>query len=220
MLIEPKTNEELTEKTNRKQGGAFDTLAKIFKGIKKMVFSTGTVIEDRPGVLTEAEISGLGSTFVKSKSVFEIYKQNKANVGEHNLMFFGRKGTNQYRNTNYIEITADAKSTINNTANGKIILVLSRDGVQRQRSGISLVDVLSDNPGVVGNDGVVALINGEGADGGVGISYYANGTDENPLYNISVDKNGITMYGLPTTNPGIGGKIWNNGGTLKITSLT
>lgn len=216
MLIQARTNEELTEKTNRKQGGAYDTLAKIFKGIKKMVFSTGTTIEDRPGVLTPNEISGTGK-FVKSKSVFEIYKQNKSEQQEHNLMFLGRKGTGKYRNTNYIEITADAKSTINNAANGKILLILSRDGVQRQRAQIGLADVLSDNPGVIGNDGVFALINAQGQDGGVGISYYTNDTDDTPLCNISLSKDGIQMYGLPTTLPTGSNKLWNDGGTLKIT---
>jgi hypothetical protein len=132
-------------------------------------------------------------------------------------MFFGRKGTGIYRNTNYIEITADAKSTINNAANGKILLILSRDGVQRQRAQIALGDVLSDNPGVIGNDGVFALINAQGQDGGVGINYYANDTDDTPLCNISLSKDGIQMYGLPTTLPTGSNKLWNDGGTLKIT---
>lgn len=216
MLIEPKTNEELTEKTNRKQGGAFDTLAKIFKGVKKMVFSTGTIMEDRPGVLTPREVYGNGN-YVKSKSVFELYKKNRAETNEHNLMFFGRKGTGTDRNTNYIEITADAKSTINSAANGKILLQLSRDGVQRTYGQISIVDTFSDNPGVVGVDGVAAIINGQG-DGGISIGHFSN--DGTPLYGIFIDNNGIQMVGLPTSNPGVGGKIWNNGGTLKITSLT
>lgn len=213
MLIQPRTNEELTEKTNRKQGGAYDVLAKIFKGIKKMVFSTGTTIEDRPGVLTPNEISGIGK-FVKSKSVFEIYKQNKSEQQEHNLMFFGRKGTGEYRNTNYLEITADAKSTINNAANGKILLILSKDGIKREYAQIGLVDILSDNPGVTGNDGVVALINSQG-DGGISIGHFGN--DGTPKFGIVIDDNGIGFENLPTSQPTNSNKLWNSGGFIKIT---
>lgn len=206
--IEENLKEDLT---HRRKGGAFDMIARIFKSVKKITFSTGTVIEDRPGVLSASDVVG---NFTKSKSVFEIYKQTRSADTEHNLMFIGRKGTGVYRNCNYIELSADASSKVNDSANGKIILTLSKDGIERKYANIALIDILSNNPGTTGSDGVAAVINGQG-DGGVSIGYFSN--EGVGLFGIIIDSNGIQITGLPTSAPSTPNTLYKSGGYIRST---
>lgn len=213
MLIEPKTTQELTEKTNRKQGGAFDTLARVLKGIKKIVFGTGTIIEDRPGV---KEAGGRTTNFVDSNSVFEMY-QKQPIKNTYNFIVFGKKATGEFFNTNYIDLHVNAKSNETSAGNGNVGFKLSRDGVVYTYGKIALYEAGNYiNQGLLG-PGARAEITGEGAGGGVQLAYVKS---DGSMLGFVLDADGIQMFGLPTTNPGVGGKLWNDAGTLKITNLT
>jgi hypothetical protein len=63
--------------------------------------------------------------------------------------------------------------------------------------------------------GARAEVTGEGENGGVQLSYY---DDDGSILAFVLDKDGIQIYGLPTSDPGIGNKLWNDGGFIKITN--
>ena len=216
MLITPKTTQELTEKSNRKQGGAYDTLARVLKGIKKIVFGTGTIIEDRPGV---KEAGGKITNFVNSNSVFEIYQKEPVK-NSYNFIVFGKKATGELFNTNYIDLHVNAKSSEVSPGNGQIGFKLSKGGIPYRNAKIALYEAENYvDQGLLGA-GARVEITGEETGGGVQLAYFRNSTDTFPTSYFILDADGIQMYGLPTTNPGVGGKLWNDAGTLKITNLT
>jgi len=70
---------------------------------------------------------------------------------------------------------------------------------------------------VPGDTGVYVTINGTGDgtardQGGVAISYIGTST-----YTLYVGKNGIQMFGLPTSSAGlVSGTVWRNGTVLNI----
>jgi len=207
---------ETTEKDNnlehRRRGGAFDSLARILRSINKAVFGTGTVIEDRPGVLSPSQVSD-PATFVKSKSVFEIYQQKESQKDEYNLIYIGRKGTGQKRNTNYIELAANSKSDETSIGNGYVGLTLARDGESYKKAKIAMYEA-GNYPDELSGNGARAEITGEGAGGGVQLTYF---NDDGTFLALVLDVDGVQIYGLPTSNPGGSNKLWNSAGTLKIT---
>lgn len=196
----------------RRKGGGFDTMAKILRNITMAVFRTGTVISDRPGHLTAAEVTN-PANFVKSKSVFEIYQQKEPLANEYNLMFIGRNGDGNYTNTNYIEITADSKSNEISVGNGQAGFKLSRDGVGYDRAIIALQE--GANEPALGGPGARVMLQGQGISGGVQLAWY----DENDVLQsyFVLDKDGIQIGGLPTSAPADPGKLWSNGGVLTVT---
>jgi len=171
----------------RRKGGAFDPLAKILRNITMAVFGTGTIIGDRPGRLTAAEIS-VPANFVKSKSVFEIYQQKEPQKGEYNLMFIGRKGDGNYLNTNYVEIAANSKSDEVGNGNGQAGFKLYRDG-----KAYSLATIQISEASNQGRDpGAIVMLQGEGKGGGVQLAYF----DENGVNQsyILLDKDGLQTF--------------------------
>lgn len=209
-MMEPQPEQINNTIEHRRRGGAYDTLAKIFRNVNTIMFGTYTVVNDRPGVQDPSQVAN-PNLFAVSRSVFEIFQQKDSAQDEVNLMYLGRKGTGRSRYTNQLLLSANAKSTDTKIGNGLVGLELSRDGVVYSNSQISLYET-SNYSGVAG---ARALINGEGPGGGVQLSYYdASG---NFLYAFVLDVDGIQLYGLPTSNPGGSNKIWSDGGTLKIT---
>lgn len=196
----------------RRKGGGYDTMVKVLRNISMALFGTGTVIGDRPGHLTAVEITN-PANFVKSKSVFEIYQQKEPQSGEFNLMFIGRKGDGNYLNTNYIEITADSRTGEVSQGNGQASFKLSRDDVGYDRAMVGLQEAA--NEPALGGPGARVILQGEGAGGGVQLVWY----DENDVIRsyFVLDKDGIQIYGLPTSAPTGSGKLWSNGGILTVT---
>lgn len=180
-----------TEMQHRRKGGAYDTLAKVLRNITKAVFGTGTVIEDRPGRLTKDQVENPAS-FVKSKSVFEIYQQKEALKDQFNLMFIGRKGTGDYNYTNQIVLAANSKSIDDGKlGNGYVGFELDRDGTQYAKAKIALYEGnIAGLPGY----GARAEIIGEGDAGGVQLTYYRNIGDVNPAAYIILDKDGFQTF--------------------------
>lgn len=195
----------------RRKGGGYDTMAKVLRNISMALFGTGTVMMDRPGHLTAAEIT-IPANFVKSKSVFEIYQQKEPQKGEFNLLFIGRKGDGNYVNTNYVEITADSRSNEVSQGNGQVGFKLSRDGVSYDRAMVGIQEGANDP--ILGV-GARVMLQGEGYGGGVQLAWF----DENDVLQsyIVLDRDGIQIGGLPTSAPADPGKLWSNGGVLTVT---
>lgn len=206
-MIKKEIQQDKEELRHRRRGGAFDDFARVLRKINKAIFGTGSVIEDRPGAESSADLSNPDS-YVKSRSVFEFYQMNSPKNGTYNLMYLGRKGLGTYKNTNYLEITANSKSGEIGRANGSVLLTLSRDGVEYKGSLIGLFEGLN----VGTNQGARAMISGNA---GVQISYVdSNG---NSIYAIVLDQDGVQFYGLPTSNPGGTNKLYKSGGYIRIT---
>lgn len=209
MSQEIKDNQiEKAEKEFRKQGGAFDTLARILRGVEKMIFKIGSVIQDRPG---ESET-------INAKSVFEIFQQNRTKSNEFNLIVLGRRGTGDFKNTNYLELTADARTdSPRNSGNGQLRLNISRDG-QELISGFSILELQTSpifSGGFIGPRIIGFSSEADGENSGIEFVHY--GADGNAKFAIAIDKDGIQMFGLPTSAPATSGAIWRDGNNfLKI----
>ena len=248
-MIEKNTESNIQELKHRRKGGAFDIMARIFRNVIKIVFSTGAVIEDR--------MSAGEGYLTKADSVFQIYHQNKSSKDGYNFIYLGREGKGNYNETNYLGFSANEDSNkVQNEdykANGNIVFAITKDGKAipgainiRNASGlfntagipnsnnkeglVFLCDTRADgqaslaytkmkdgsNPNSSNMSDIKAqwqcLVDGDGA-----YLVCFGGEKLEPLYYVGVSESGIQMYGLPTTDPGKGNKIWNDGGTLKIT---
>lgn len=195
---------------HRRRGGAFDMLARVLRNINTIMFGTGSVINDRPGV---KEAGGFTTGFVNSQSVLEIYQEVIPKENNYDFITIGKKATQEKTNTNYIDISVNAKSNEISPANGTVALRLTRDSTQYSNAKIALYEA-SNYSALGGSNGARTEITGEGTGGGVQLTYVVDGAI---VYAFVLDKDGIQLYGLPTSNPGGSNKLWSDGGTLKIT---
>lgn len=218
-MIENKQKQPETSKSHRRKGGAFDTLSRVLRSIGEVLFRSGVVMRNRG----EAS-AGTSTDFSPAESVFEVYNQKKASDGKFNLMFYGRNGKRKDYNTNYIELTSDIKgSDTPDPANGQVRLNLSRDGVATD-GVIALLNsrlVVEPNTGVLSVvDGIRAFIHGSGNGtddlGGVQLVYFNE--SGSPIHYLILDRDGVQLHGLPTSDPSISGALWNDSGTVKIST--
>jgi hypothetical protein len=176
-------------------------------------------------------------------NVLELYSPN--NTPNTNYVFIGRMGTGSERNISVVEIAPDYRSVVGDSKgyiNGVFRVRVSHDGVDATyRDGLYVFDRGTESVSKGGS--TVCWLVGGGDNGQVRLSYMAN-RDDNPhddaLYDVYITSTGITFFvggvakftlstsgftltgaltlsGLPTTNPGGSGKVWNDSGTLKIT---
>lgn len=154
-MIEKNTQSNTEELKHRRGGGAFDMLARIFRNVISIVFSSGAVIEDRMG-------GGEGS-FSKADSVFQIYHKNKSKKDAYNFIYIGREGRSAYKQTNYLEfaVNHDSKKIVNEDykANGHIVFSASKDG-ETMPGLISIASApvfyqANDFPGALDKEGII-----------------------------------------------------------------
>jgi hypothetical protein len=202
-----------TSKTHRKQGGAFDTLASLFRSVKEIVFQNGFLIRNRPS----EETAGVSDT------VFEIFSQKAPATGKINNLYIGRRGIedstgNNRRNINYVEITANHDTSApKSSGNGRILLSLAKDGIEVPNSSIVVQDISTVFPAQTGTvSGVIATGDNSANDGGGAEFVFVNtGTDE--IIGIRASKSGLQFEGIPDNSTGLpAGAIWRDGTTLKI----
>jgi hypothetical protein len=161
------------------------------------------------------------SDIADSKNVLELYAQEDPKQGE-NYIYIGRGGVDseQTRNVNYIEITADTSTNkkVRSAANGQVSLRISVDKENQNNTIIGLASgqSLQDN-----GTGIRAFIGGQGDGssndiGGVQAAYYENGAVK---YALVLDKDGIQLLGVPSSSSGLSsGGVYRDGTTLKIVS--
>lgn len=152
-------------------------------------------------------------------NVFEFYASD--NSPNTNYIFIGRRGTGDDRNIRVVEIAPDHRTAVGDAdgyINGIFRVRVSRDGVDDDyRDGLYVMDRGTESSS---REGTVNWLVAAGEGGQVRLSYMPN-RDDNPLadaiFDIFISADGITFFGLPTSNPGGSGRIWNDSGTLKIT---
>jgi hypothetical protein len=158
----------------------------------------------------------IGNTY---DNVLELFSPD--NYPDTNLVFIGRMGTGQERHISVIEIDYDHRTDIGDAKgylNGIFRVRGSRDGADNDnRDGVYVFDRGTESSS---RDGSVEWLVAAGEGGQVRLSYMPD-RDGNPLtdslFDIYISSTGITFFGLPTSNPGGTGRLWNDAGTLKIT---
>lgn len=158
----------------------------------------------------------IGNTY---DNVLEIFSPN--NDPDTNYVFIGRMGTGAERNISDIEIAPDHRTEVGDSAgyvNGIFRVRVSRNGLDADyRDGVYIFDRGTESSS---REGTVNWLVAAGEGGQVRLSYMAD-RDGNPLtdalFDIYISATGISFFGLPTSNPGGSGLVWNDAGTLKIT---
>ena len=228
-MIEKNTQSNTEELRHRRKGSAFDTLAKILRGISSLVFNSGIVIQNRLGVSSKEQIAGSGK-FTKSKSVFEVYQSATSLKREYNIMKIGEKGTGDFGNTNVIDIISNGKIGEKDVANGYVAMTSKNNEDDIQAKIIlynpSLIPAYTDPTDITteikgehgGRVEIVGQLGNSSVDDSLsgGVQLTLVGSSGQILMAFVVDKDGIQMYGLPTTLPTTPNTIWNDSGTLKI----
>lgn len=201
-MIENEDNNPEAELTHRRRGGAFDTIARVLRNVGELVFRSGIIMRNRAGVRSPQEISN-PTEFVQSESVFEAYHKKAPEAGQYNLMFIGVDGKGFNPNTNYIELSANAKSADGGQiGNGQVRLGLKIDGVD---SGSYIGLVNNQIAGLPG--GVRVNLVAVGSGNGVQLSYF---NDAGTLvYAVAVDEDGIQLFGVPSS-PGVAGALYKS----------
>lgn len=210
-------------RTHRRRGRTFDMLAGVARDVRQFFFQNDFVITNRPGKLSGLKVSAeekLRTGFVKVKNAFEAYFQTPTEDGINSMML-GRHGEGTYRNTNLIELSANAVSKISSNegnTNGWVKLRVTRDSENHavDRSGVSVYDPISRG---VATKGVIVHVVSQGDGGGVVIAHIDEREDNPTLARplILVDRDGIQFIGLPTSSAGLpSGGVYNSSGTLKI----
>jgi hypothetical protein len=152
-------------------------------------------------------------------NVLELFSPD--NTPYTNYIFFGRTGTGLERNISVIEMAPDHRTDVgdsNGYVNGIFRVRVSRDGVDEDyRDGLYIMDRGTESSS---REGTVNWLVAAGEGGQVRLSYMAN-RNGNPLtdalFDLYLSSSGFTFFGLPTSNPGGTGRLWNDAGTLKIT---
>ncbi len=152
-------------------------------------------------------------------NVLELFSPD--NSPNTNYVFIGRMGTGAERNISLVEIAPDYRSAIGDSKgyiNGVFRVRTSRDGLDNNyRDGLYIMDRGTESHTRNGSiDWLVAA--GEG--GQVRLSYMPSRSGNpftDPIFELFISASGFTFFGLPTINPGGSGRLWNSGGTLKIT---
>jgi len=176
-------------------------------GSKKNTISSGFILQKR--ALT-------GDTY---SNVLELFSPN--NNPSSNYIFIGRRGTGDQRNIRVVEIAPDHRTAVGDSEgyiNGIFRVRVSRNGVDTDyRDGLYVFDRGSESSS---RSGTVNWLVAGGEGGQVRLSYMAS-REGNPLtdalFDIFVSSEGISFFGLPTSNPGGSGKVWKDGTTLRIT---
>ena len=218
--MEIKKKEPTTKLTHRRKGAGYDNLGNIFRGIKEFAFSNGFRIINRPGRTIEEE-EKLSTGFINVKNAFELFYDKVSNEGIQSIVF-GRQGDGESRHTNLVDISATHNSTIGSKEgrnNGYIKLRVTRDDENpvSDRSGVNVYDPGTVND--VGLSGVAIQIVGQGTNGGGVVISNIVDKEDSPTSGVPfilVDSDGIQMYNLPTSDPGVAGAIWRSGGDLRI----
>ena len=176
-------------------------------GSRKNTITSGFILQKR--ALT-------GDTY---SNVLELFSPN--NDPSSNYIFVGRRGTGDSRNIRVVEIAPDHRTDVGDSEgyiNGIFRVRVSRNGVDADyRDGLYVFDRGSESSS---RSGTVNWLVAGGEGGQVRLSYMAS-REGNPLtdalFDIFVSSEGISFFGLPTSNPGGSGKVWKDGTTLRIT---
>lgn len=158
----------------------------------------------------------IGTTY---DNVLELFSPN--NDPYTNYFFIGRKGTGEERNIRVVEVAPDHRTAVGDAdgyLNGIFRVRVSRDGVDDDyRDGVYIFDRGTESSS---RSGTVNWLVAGGEGGQIRLSYMAN-RDDNPLtqslFDLYISSVGFTFFGVPTSNPGGTGRLWSDGGTLKIT---
>lgn len=152
-------------------------------------------------------------------NVLEIFSPD--NAPYTNYVFIGRRGTGDERNIRVIEMAPDHRTDVGDAEgyiNGIFRVRVSRDGEDLDyRDGVYIFDRGTESST---REGTVNWLVAGGEGGQVRLTYMAN-RDDNPLtqalFDLYISDQGFTFFGVPTSNPGGSGRLWSDGGTLKIT---
>jgi hypothetical protein len=152
-------------------------------------------------------------------NVLELFSPD--NSPNSNYVFLGRTGLGTERNIRDIEIAPNHRTDIGDAdgyTNGIFRVRVSRDSIDADyRDGLYIMDRGTESSS---REGTVNWLVAAGEGGQVRLSYMPN-RDDNPLtdaiFDLFVSADGFTFFGLPTSNPGGSGRLWSDGGTLKIT---
>ena len=207
------------EKTHRKQGGAFDTLAKVLKGVTELVFSTDFLMRNRPGLPVDIT-KKLQTGLVNVRSAFEAYFKTPSERGI-NAIYIGRKGDGEFRNTHLLDLSADHRTKIGTGegyTNGVIRMRVSRDGSNdTDRSGVYVMDAGTETDE---GEGTIFHAVAYGNNGEIRLSYMPNKDDNirsGTTFDIYISKRGIFMYGIPVSDTGlVSGQLYRIGSNLRI----
>jgi len=210
--------EEETERGDRRKGGAFDTLARILRGVVEVGFSNSFLIRNRPGRPVNRD-EYVSTGLLPFQSMFEMFFRRRAKNSSLNGITVGRQGDGRFRNTNYIQLEADHDTDIGDSlgyVNGVIRARVSRnEGDETDRSGLYVMDRGTESSS---REGTVNWLVGAGEGGQVRLSYMTNKNDDplnDAIFDLYLSENGFTFFGLPTTAQA-SGRVWNNGGVLNI----
>jgi len=205
-MIEREITEVEYGREQKRRGYAYLQRTQLSKTSQEMTLKRDLVMRNRPGIAA------------KSENVFEQYVQKPPAEGTFNYMFIGRSGllSNPNRNVNYHETTVTDVNAPNTNFGSVIITDL----------GVVLPDQGGTRVLVDGKDSATdATVSGvnpsslpalTGTQNG-GIQFVYTNTSSGNITGLSIDKDGISMFGLPTSSSGLkAGAIWSDGGTLKI----
>lgn len=191
---------------------------KIIGDTSRIVFThaSGKEAEEITSGFILQKRARVGETY---DNVLELFSPN--NDPNTNFVFIGRMGTGQERNISVVEIAPDHRTDTGDAdgyVNGIFRVRVSRDGVDADyRDGAYVFDRGTES---ASREGTVNWLVAAGEGGQVRLSYMPN-RDGNPLtdaiFDIYISATGISFFGLPTSNPGGSGRVWNSAGVLHIT---
>lgn len=217
------TQQPLPERRHRRTGRGFDTLAHVMRDVREFIFRNGFVLRNRAGA---GKVGNDETGEVPVNNLVEGYF-DEGSPDKVNALILGRRGDGTKRNTHLVEISANHRPEQSALElgfnNGVIKLRTTREGEDPavDRTGVTVADpnALSDSTLPAG---VVVQLVGHGEFGGLVLSHI---TDRGNIpttqatagrYMMILD-DGIYIRGLPTSNPGGTGRLWSDGGTVKVT---
>ena len=219
--LKQKTTLENTVKEMEKRLMIYEDKIRSDKG--EVTLKKNFVIKNRKGDVSGGQNSGNTSTM----------SFNERTKGTFNHIFIGNEGSRGSNRTNTIGLYAIKQDDLPNIMrNGTIQLMVcytddldSKGVVSKGFVNLFIVDIKSYygqlvEDGLISSapddEGIAAQLNGRGKDGFAALAHYEDTGVLNTA--ISAYKDNIVIQGIPTSDPSVAGAIYNDAGTLKISS--
>ena len=212
--LKQKTTLENTVKEMEKRLMIYEDKIRSDKG--EVTLKKNFVIKNRKGKVPGRDDDNVDNTV--------IMYFNGRRTGDLNSIILGSASAGGFHNNSLVSLEVAQKNDVEPSANnGKIQMFLVREDQDRDTTLSNLVigdlrgqNTTDDPNSIPDEDGVFAYLTGTD-DGTAAIANYNYSTGD--FNYVEVTKDNILIQGIPESDPEVDGAIYNDNGTLKISSV-
>lgn len=209
------------EETIREMEARLAGYQDVLRTEKDIILKKNFVVENR-----KAQKTGINEIILDpdvDNVVLQYFNHRKPRGLNH--IFLGtasREGKNFNNTFQAVAIKNDDAPNIPNNGTIQFILLrddyLKKDGTMDTTKSFPQIFIAPTEHYGFPDKGEIVGVSGSGVGGFAQLTYMESPTKTETLKGVIIDKDGIKLSTLPTSDPGITGVIWRDGNTLKIST--